>query len=134
MPDTFQEFISDWNKKFPLHFDTKLLATNSKVFFKTSLGEVYEKCTSDGKFKENIKCAFDVKNGFVNYDGTGLLSHYHEAAYDAHMTGVAFMHILKFKEIEYLKNLQRAKAKKGKQQKKGEETKDPGQSPDDVKN
>ena len=51
-------------------------------------------------------------------------SHYHEAAYDAHMTGVAFMHILKFKEIEYLKNLQRVKAKKGKQKKKGEESKD----------
>lgn len=27
-----------------------------------------------------------------------MLSHYHEAAYDAHMTGVVFAHILKVKE------------------------------------
>ena len=29
-----------------------------------------------------------------------LLSHYHEAAYDAYMTGVAFGHVLKIKEID----------------------------------
>lgn len=29
-----------------------------------------------------------------------MLSHYHEAAYDAHMTGVVFGHILKLKEID----------------------------------
>lgn len=32
-----------------------------------------------------------------------MLSHYHEAAYDAYMTGVAFGHVLKIKEIDDLK-------------------------------
>ena len=81
-----------------------MLAFNSKAFFKTSLGEVYDKCTNDDKFKHNLKFKFDIKNGFSNYEGTAMLSHYHEAAYDAHMTGVAFAHILKLKEIENIKN------------------------------
>lgn len=46
---------------------------------------------------------FDLKNGFKNYEGTTLLSHYHEAAYDAYMTGVAFGHVLKIKEIDDIK-------------------------------
>ena len=29
-----------------------------------------------------------------------MLAHYHEAAYDAYMTGVAFVNIVKFKEVE----------------------------------
>ena len=32
-----------------------------------------------------------------------MLSHYHEAAYDAHMTGVVFGHILKLKEMDNVK-------------------------------
>ena len=36
-----------------------------------------------------------------------MLSHYHEAAYDAHMTGVVFMHILKHKEIELCRIMSR---------------------------
>ena len=66
---------------------------------------MYDKCTNDDKFKENIKFQFDTKNGFKNYEGTELLSHYHEAAYDAHMTGVAFAHCLKIKEIEEAKKM-----------------------------
>lgn len=78
-----------------------MLAFNSKVFFKTSLGELFDKCTNEDKFKQNLRFRFDTKNGFTNYEGTEMLSHYHEAAYDAHMTGVVFGHILKLKEIEY---------------------------------
>lgn len=74
------------------------------MFFKTSLGELFDKCTNEDKFKQNLKFRFDTKNGFTNYEGTEMLSHYHEAAYDAHMTGVVFGHILKFKEIEYAQN------------------------------
>ena len=36
-----------------------------------------------------------------------MLSHYHEAAYDAHMTGIAFMHIIKHKEIELARIMSR---------------------------
>lgn len=31
------------------------------------------------------------------------MSHYHEAAYDSYMTGVAFGHVLKMKEIDDIK-------------------------------
>jgi hypothetical protein len=47
-----------------------------------------------------LKFKFDLKNGFSNYEGTQLLSHYHEAAYDGYMTGIAFGHVLKMKEID----------------------------------
>ena len=47
LPDTYEEFITHWNQLFPLTFDTKVLAFNSRAFFKTALGEVYEKCTED---------------------------------------------------------------------------------------
>jgi poly(A)-specific ribonuclease len=104
LPETYDEFIKSWNKIFPFTYDNKVLAFNSKAFFKTSLGEVFDKCTSDDKFKHNLKFKFDLKNGCSNYEGTAMLSHYHEAAYDAHMTGVAFAHILKLKEIENIKN------------------------------
>ena len=50
LPDNYAEFVTKWNALFPRTFDTKVLAFNSKSFFKTSLGEVYEKCTNDGKF------------------------------------------------------------------------------------
>ena len=132
LPDNYEEYLCKWNSLFPRTFDTKVLAFNSKSFFKTSLGEVYEKCTKDAKFMHNIKCKFDTKNGFVNYDGTELLSHYHEAAYDSHMTAVAFMHILKYKELEFVKNQNKTNKKGGKQQ-KGKDEK-PQAKEKDVKN
>ena len=142
LPDTYEEFIAQWNKAFPRTFDTKVLAFNSKAFFKTGLGEVYNKCTTDEKFKSNLKFRFDSKNACTNYEGTELLSHYHEAAYDAHMTGVAFMHILKYKEMELVKNLANTKNrrgnKNGNQKEKGqgekEETKEKVEQPKNLKN
>ena len=89
-----------------------MLAYNSKAFYNTSLGQVYEKCTEDDKFKSNLRWKYDTKNLCSNYAGQALLSHYHEAAYDAHMTGVVFMHILKHKEIELARIMSR-KGKKG---------------------
>jgi poly(A)-specific ribonuclease len=103
LPDTYAQFAAEWHARFPKTYDTKVLAFNSKHFFKTSLGQVYEKCGADEKHKHNIKFVFDLKNGFSNYEGTELLSHYHEAAYDAYMTGVVFGHVLKAKEIDDLK-------------------------------
>lgn len=100
LPETYLEFITEWNKLFPYTFDNKVLAYNSKVFFKTSLGEVFDRCLNDEKFKYNLRFKYDLRNGFTNYEGSAMLSHYHEAAYDAHMTGVAWAHILKLKEID----------------------------------
>ena len=111
LPETYLQFSQEWNQRFPYTYDTKVLAYNSKAFYNTSLGQVYEKVTNDDKFKSNLRCRFDTKNGCSNYDGTALLSHYHEAAYDAHMTGVVFMHLLKHKEIEQHRMASRNKKK-----------------------
>lgn len=112
LPETYLQFAQEWSSRFPYTYDTKVLAYNSKAFYNTSLGQVYDKCTNDDKFKNNLRVRFDLKNQCVNYDGTAMLSHYHEAAYDAHMTGVAFAHILKHKEIEHCRMMSR-KGKKG---------------------
>lgn len=122
LPDTFSQFVEDWNAKFPNTFDNKVLAFNSRAFYKTGLGELFEKVTTDDKFKKNLKFKFDLKNGCVNYDGTAMLSHYHEAAYDAHMTGVVFGHILKFKEIDNARFESRKEEKKGDKNKQGGKT------------
>lgn len=75
-----------------------MLASYAEYFGRTDLGKVYEKCTNDERIRHNTKIVFDLKGGFVNYEGTAMLSHYHEAAYDAYMTGFSFINILKFKE------------------------------------
>lgn len=55
LPPTYAEFIADWNQKFPLTFDNKVLCLQSKAFYRTSLGEVYDKCSNDDKFRHNLK-------------------------------------------------------------------------------
>jgi len=112
LPETYLQFSQQWHERFPYTYDTKVLAYNSKAFYNTSLGQVYEKCVNDDKFKSNLRWRFDLSNQFTNYEGQALLSHYHEAAYDAHMTGVVFMHILKHKEMETARIVSR-KGKKG---------------------
>lgn len=69
LPDTYAEFSLQWNKYFPHTYDTKTMASNSKAFYNTSLGQVYEKCTNDDKFKNNLRMRFDTKNQCSNYDG-----------------------------------------------------------------
>lgn len=51
--------------------------------------------------KHLLRINFDLKNGFSNYSEAGLLDHYHEAAYDAYMTGYSFALILKYKEADF---------------------------------
>jgi hypothetical protein len=63
--------------------------------------------------KKNIQVSFDFKGGFTNYENAGMLAHYHEAAYDAYMTGYAFVNIIKFKEFEQPKEETKNNNKKG---------------------
>ena len=84
--------------RFPNIYDNKVLSNTAEYFGRTDLGKVFEKCQQDEKMKGVTKIVFDLDNGFNNYEGSELLSHYHEAAYDAYMTGYCFAHILKFKE------------------------------------
>ena len=113
LPETYLQFTQEWNSRFPFTYDTKVLASASKAFYYTSLDKIMEKCTSDDKFVGNLKFRYDSENQFTNYEGQAALSHYHEAAYDAHMTGVAFMHIIKFKEIQRAKDDRKKKNPKG---------------------
>jgi poly(A)-specific ribonuclease len=101
MPPTYLEFVNKWNPMFPSVYDNKVVSSAAEYFGRTDLGKVYEKCLNDEKIKAAaLKISFDLKNGFTNYEGSELLSHYHEAAYDAFMTGFAFANILKFKEFD----------------------------------
>jgi hypothetical protein len=75
------------------------VSSASDYFSRTDLGKIYEKCTIDERLKKTgIQIIFD--EGFKNYEGSELLSHYHEAAYDAYMTGYAFANVMKFKEFD----------------------------------
>ena len=95
---------------FPLIYDNKILSSAAEYFGRTDLGKVFEKCTNDERIKNSgMRIAFDLANGFTNYDGQELLSHYHEAAYDAYMTGICFANILKFKEYDKGKPSQQSK-------------------------
>jgi len=118
---------------FPYVYDNKVLSSAAEYFGRTDLGKVYEKCINDERIKNSgMKIAFDLDNDFKNYDGSDLLSHYHEAAYDAFMTGVCFANILKFKEHDKGKPAQTTKngAKGGKEEdKKEEEAKVEGKTP-----
>jgi len=101
LPETYQEFIQKWFDLFPLVYDNKVLSSAAEYFGRTDLGKVYEKCLNDERIKlAGMKMYFDLDNGFKNYEGSELLSHYHEAAYDAYMTGYSFANIVKFKESD----------------------------------
>jgi poly(A)-specific ribonuclease len=94
LPASFSAFAQDWNSLFPQTFDTKVLARHTGQFDKTSLGLLFKEC-ENGKLstaKPDIK--FDLDNKFNAYHGTAALSHYHESAYDAYMTGVVLSSIL----------------------------------------
>ena len=79
-----------------------MIANKSKHFFPSGLGEIYQKCLTNEKYKDNIRVDFDLQGGFVRYHGQHM-TFYHEAAYDAHMTGVAFVHALKIMEMQQAK-------------------------------
>lgn len=101
LPADYAEFVKEWHGLFPHVYDTKVLATASEYFSRTDLGKVFEKCVNDGRMRQLLRISFDIHNGFTNYEGADLLSHHHEAAYDAYMTGYAFATIIKYKEFDF---------------------------------
>jgi hypothetical protein len=92
--------VTEWYKLFPSVFDNKVLSFQADYFGKTILGKVFEKCENDKRLKDILGFKYDLDNGFKNYYGSARLEHYHEAAYDAMMTGFCFAKILKYKEID----------------------------------
>ena len=95
LPETYLDWVLEWNQRFPFTYDTKVLSKNSKLFPKGHLGKLFNACIGEPTFMDELKCGYDLKNHCENYEGEAAESHSHEAAYDAHMTGVVFMHILK---------------------------------------
>ena len=111
---------------FPSIYDNKVLCSVADIFSRTDLGKIFEKCQADEKLKTSgAKIAFDLRNNFGNYEGSELLSHYHEAAYDAYMTGFAFAHILKFKEYDVGPQKKSSTKDKASEEEKKEEPKPP---------
>jgi poly(A)-specific ribonuclease len=109
LPPTYNDFIKEWITCFPSLYDTKVLATSAQYFGKTGLGNVFEKCVNDYKIQHKLRIGFDTSNKhFLNYQGSGLDSHAHEAAYDAYMTGYCFANIIKYKENQEIFNADRA--------------------------
>ena len=130
LPPTYAEFIAKWHECFPWTYDNKVLCFKSGQFSRTSLGEIYEKCQGDPRIKSNLNFVFDLVKGCDNYEGAKALSHYHEAAYDAHMTGLTFAHVVRLFEIDERKQADKSKAKdaKEKPKEKGKGSKDKGNS------
>ena len=98
LPPDYSKFAESWHKNFPRSFDTKVLSFQSDYFGKTMLGKVYEKCEYDKRLKDILQYTFDPR--FMNYSDANLSTHYHEAGYDAYMTGIVFSKILKYKQID----------------------------------
>lgn len=95
LPDTYEEFIKAWSVCFPQTFDNKRLWYNTMLKEKSySLGALFTRCQADKNFQQALLVDFDLEKNFVNYHGDNALNHYHEAAYDAHMTGYVFAHLL----------------------------------------
>jgi hypothetical protein len=68
LPDTFLEFRAKWIDLFPVTFDTKTLTIKSDYFNRTDLGKAYERCSLDGKMKQNnLKILMDEEGGFTRY-------------------------------------------------------------------
>jgi len=100
LPETYAEWIKHWYELFPLTYDNKVLCQYSRYFHKTVLGILFDKCSGDEAFKNILQFGFDKRNGCVNYEGSTIGAHCHEAAYDAHMTGLVFGMVVKRKEID----------------------------------
>lgn len=76
-----------------------MLACNAQYFGRCELGYVFDKCTSDLKTKDLYEFDFDLKEGFDQYVGSSKDTKYHEAAWDAYMTGFVFPVVIKYKEL-----------------------------------
>jgi hypothetical protein len=74
-----------------------------------------------------LQFEFDRENGFVNYQDASVADCYHEAAFDAMMTGYVFGKILKYMEIDEIYQKQRhdKKMKKPKKDKDEQPQQDP---------
>jgi DNA polymerase III epsilon subunit-like protein len=102
LPATLHEFSLQWEKRFPLTFDTKCMATSLAIFSKTDLKFLVYQFTHNKKYAGFLE--FDYHEGFNKYAESGKL---HEAAYDAYVTGVCFASMVKYLEVQCLIEFQK---------------------------
>mmetsp|Transcript_8797 Transcript_8797/g.6539 ORF Transcript_8797/g.6539 Transcript_8797/m.6539 type:complete len:120 (+) Transcript_8797:750-1109(+) len=67
LPPTYKQFIAEWQKRFPLCYDTKILSVVSCSFGNSALVPVYSKCVGDHKLKNLVHFNFDSQNKFTKY-------------------------------------------------------------------
>ena len=95
LPDSFKEFKEKWRKSFKSTFDTKYISSIIPKMVNSSLGQVYKTWCEGAKYKELV--SFKFKDGFDRYKKE---TKWHEAGYDAHMTGHIFATLCKYREVE----------------------------------
>lgn len=68
LPETYLEFLAEWNKCFPVIFDSKVIAYyNQQHFPKMTLGGIHESIEGSEIFKNVLRFKFDEKNEMTKY-------------------------------------------------------------------
>ena len=101
LPNNLDEFKNDIITLFPSIYDTKAIAKSIDIpaLKRVNLEGLYQTCLHSITFKDTVRYCLDDKfHGYLNEEKT------HEAAYDAYITGVSFLHLR-----EYLKKTQNFK-------------------------
>ena len=111
LPESYVDFKKAVHKRFPLIYDTKVLASK-KSFAKTTLEAIYDSMLADGTLQK-MKVSFDERcpkyandifqvatlkkeeDGEIEDD---KVASYHEAGWDSFVTGLVFMGLEKNKD------------------------------------
>lgn len=116
LPETFLEYTQKWRECFPATYDTKVIAlqSNLKLFRRTDLESLYKTCSKDEVLQQEISYRMaDAELG----------EKFHDAGFDAYMTGIVFMVMTKHKEnVLAIKQSSSGKSK-GKNKKKNKKNK-----------
>lgn len=68
LPETYKEFLAEWNKCFPVVFDSKVIAHyNKQLFPKMTLGGIHETIEASEMFRGILNFKFDEKNEMTKY-------------------------------------------------------------------
>jgi len=69
------------------------LTSNANYFGSTQLGKLHQKCENDHRLADILKIKYDnsIKKA---------KNQYHDAGYDAYLTGYVFAKVMKYKEID----------------------------------
>ena len=92
LPEDYETFIKEWTKLFPSTYDTKVMSYKSRLFNNTALDAIYHDCIVKSLIN-NSTTKVNYSVAMCKYRNTKLADNHHEAGFDAHMTGYAFVKI-----------------------------------------